>query len=112
MGILTSDMTRLRREIGDLRGARKSLMKDLARGTKEMKADVAVMQAGFRDAHVKMAGNMKAVREAFVSSLRSTVSGMRKEFADDLAGARQAWFGVIPAGTHVHGVGRAEDGGV
>jgi hypothetical protein len=93
MGILTNDMTRLRREIGVLRSERRFLMRDLARGTKELKAGVAVMQAGFRDAHAEMAGNAKAGREAFVSSLRSTVSGMRKEFADDLAGARQAWFG-------------------
>jgi hypothetical protein len=93
MGILTNDMMRLRREIGALRGARKSFMKDLARGTREMKATVAGMQAGFRDAHAQMAGHEKAGRVAFVSSLRSTVSGMRKEFADDLAGARQAFFG-------------------
>jgi hypothetical protein len=96
MGILTNDMERLRREIGVLRGARKSLIKDLARGTREMKAAVAVMQAGFRDAHAEMAGNTRAERVAFVSCLRSMVCGMRKEFADDLAGARQVWSGAIP----------------
>jgi hypothetical protein len=93
MGILTNDMARLRREIGVLRGARKSLIKDLARETREMKATVAGMRAGFRDSHAEMAGNTKAERVAFVSSLRSMVCGMRKEFADDLAGARQAWSG-------------------
>jgi hypothetical protein len=93
MGILTNDMARLRREIGVLRGARKSFMKDLARETREMKTAVAGMRAGFRDAHAEMAGNTKAERVAFVSSLRGMVCGMRKEFADDLAGARQAWSG-------------------
>jgi hypothetical protein len=95
MGILTSDMTRLCMEIGALRGARKSLMKDLARETKEMKHAVSTMQAGFRRAHAEMAGNAKAERAAFISSLRSMVCGMRKEFVEDLAGARQAWFGPV-----------------
>src|SRR6266496_1285762 len=97
MGILTSDMKRLRREIRELRGTRKDLMLDLARGAKEMKDVVAGMRANFRNAHTDMARNMRAEREAFVFGLKRSVSGMRKEFADDLAGARRAWLEPTPA---------------
>jgi len=85
MGILTGDMTRLCDEISALRGAREAFIKDLARGAKEM-------QAGFRNARREMARKTKAERLAFVSGLKKKVSGMRKEFAADIAGARQAWL--------------------
>jgi hypothetical protein len=93
MGILTSDMTRLRCEITDLRGARKALLEDLAQGAKEMKDAVAVMQAGFRNSHTEMAKFASAERAEFISGLKRTVTGMRREFSTDLAGAHRAWFG-------------------
>jgi len=90
MGILTSDMTRLCGEISASRGAREEFLKDLQDA-------VSGMQAGFRNAHAEMARKTKAERVGFVSSLKKTVFGMRTEFATDLAGARQAWFGPPPA---------------
>ena len=93
MGILTGDMTRLCGEINASRGARKELMKDLARGTKDLKDAVSGMQAGFRNAHADMARETKAERVGFVSGLEKTVFDMRKNFATDLAGAHRAWFG-------------------
>jgi hypothetical protein len=93
MGILTSDMTRLRCEITDLRGARKALLEDLAQEAKEMKDVVAVMRAGFRNSHTEMAKCASAERAAFMSGLRRTVTGIRREFSADIAGAHRAWFG-------------------
>jgi hypothetical protein len=86
MGILTSDMIRVCGEINALRDAREALLKELVNGVKQM-------QAGFRHAHAEMATKTKAGRVAFVSSLKKTVSGLRKEFATDIAGARRAWSG-------------------
>jgi len=97
MGILTSDMTRLCDEISALRGAREALMKDLAHGAKDLKDAVSGMKAGFCNAHAEMARKTKAERVAFVSSLKKTVSGMRKGSTADIAGARRAWFGPPPA---------------
>jgi len=86
MGNLTSDMTRLCGEISALRGAREAFLKGLVDGVKQM-------QAGFHHAHAEMARKTKAERKAFVSGLKKTVFGMRKEFATDIAGAHRAWFG-------------------
>jgi len=93
MGILTGDMTRLCGEINASRGAREGLMRDLARGTKDLKDAVSGMQAGFRNAHADMARKAKAERVAFISSLKKTVSGMKKGSTADITGARRAWFG-------------------
>jgi hypothetical protein len=71
-------------------------MMELARAAKERKNAVAGMRAGFRNAHAEMAKISRAERVAFLSGLRRTVSAMRKRFTDDIAGARQAWFGPIP----------------
>ena len=89
MGNLTSDMTRLCGEISAWRGAREAFLKELVDGVKQM-------QAGFRHAHAEMARKTKAERKAFVSGLKKTVFGMRKEFATDIAGAHRAWFGPPP----------------
>jgi hypothetical protein len=90
MGILTDDMTRLCGEISASRGAREVFLKDL-------RYVVSEMQTGFRLAHAEMARETKAERVGFVSGLEKTVFDMRKDFATDLAGARQAWFGPPPA---------------
>jgi hypothetical protein len=86
VGVLTNDMNRLRGEIRGLRAARKAL-------TKDRRGVVVAMQAGFRNAHAEMARRTKADLSAFVSGLRRTVSALRREVADDILGARRAWFG-------------------
>jgi hypothetical protein len=80
MGILSSDMTRLCREISDLRGARRALLEDLAQGAKGIKDAVDVMRIGFRNSHNEMAKHTKAERTAVISGLRSTVAVMRVGF--------------------------------
>ncbi len=163
MGILTDDMARLRNEIEALRQGRKTLLKEMVRGAKGLKGAVAKMQAGFRQAHARMAKESRANRQrflqelntgvasmqtgfrqahaqmaretkgarlAFLSDLKTTVfmmqtgfhqsrmhmakrgrasrrqfvahleelvGGLRQEFAADLAGARRAFFGLLPA---------------
>lgn len=104
MGVLTNDMTRLCTEIRGLRGARKAIINDLMRVTKDRRSAVAAMQAGFRKSHAEMARRTKANRGAFISSLkliviaiRQRAADLRREFAKDIAGAHQAWFGPTPA---------------
>jgi hypothetical protein len=83
---MTDEMTRLCGEIVSLRGARKSLVKDLCH-------DVSTMKAGFRRAHKEMARRTKAERAMAFADLKKTVAGMRHAFAADLEGARRAWAG-------------------
>lgn len=90
MGRLTDDMTRLNSEIRAFHGSCEAFINDLKR-------DVAEMQADFRNTRTEMAEKTKAERVAFVSDLKATVAGIRLEFADDLEGARQAWFGLSSA---------------
>lgn len=93
MGNLTNDMRRLCNEILTARHARQTMVKDLARGARDMKNSVSAMLAGFSNAHAEMARKAKAERMAFESGLKHTVADMRMEYASDLAGARRAWFG-------------------
>ncbi|HUS44649.1 MAG TPA: hypothetical protein VM219_01235 [Phycisphaerae bacterium] len=86
MGVLTDDMTRLHGEIVELHGSLEAFVEDVKNG-------VVTMQADFRKAHHQMAKRTAAERAAFVSDLTKQVAGMRKEFATDIAGAHQAWFG-------------------
>jgi hypothetical protein len=83
-------MTRLVGEIHTTRA-------DRARTIQEMKQAVAGMQAGFHSAHAEMARNQRRMLHGFVSGLRGTVAGLRKEFADDIAGAHGAWGGAATA---------------
>ena len=93
MGALTDDMTRLCGEIRGLRGARREVINDLSHRTRERRSAVAGMQAGFRRSHAEMARKARADLRAFMSALRRTVSAMRREVADDIAGAHRAWSG-------------------
>lgn len=93
MGVLTNDMTRLRGDIGGLRGERRALINDLSHRTRERRSAVAAMQAGFRRSHAEMSRKAKADLRAFMFALRRTVSAMRREVADDIVGARRAWSG-------------------
>ena len=97
MGRLTEDMTRLVGEIHVARDGRGRLMRDLKHATVEMKRAVAGMQARFGSAHADMAQRQQRMLHGFVSDLRATVGGVRKEFAAELAGAHRAWFGAAAA---------------
>lgn len=93
MGHLTDDITRLCGEILALRNSRETLVRELTRGTMDMKKAVSAMRTRFRDAHAEMTRKTKAERAAFKTGLRNNVAGLRNEFAADIAGARRAWFG-------------------
>ncbi|OGK81608.1 MAG: hypothetical protein A2X50_11850 [Candidatus Rokubacteria bacterium GWF2_70_14] len=96
MGRLTEDMTRLVGEIHAGRDERGRLTRDLKHATAEMKQAVAGMQAGFRSAHADMVRRQQRMLGGFTSGLRGTVAGLRKGFADDLAGAHKVWAGAVP----------------
>jgi len=100
MGSITNDMTRLRLEIDALRDARAALKQELVRGAGDLAAEVSAMRSGFDAAHTAMALKDRTDSVLFVSGiqkqvgkLREQVSIMRKENADDLNGARNAWCG-------------------
>ena len=93
MGNLTSDMTRLCGDIVSLRNARTALKMNLAREAKDLEESVSSMRAGFSKARMSMARKAGAERARFVSGLHKTVSRMKKEVHDDLAGAHRAWCG-------------------
>jgi len=96
MGVLTNDMTRLSGEIAELHGSLEAFVGDLETG-------VAAMKADFRKAHRQMAKKTAAERAEFVSDLVEKVAGLRNEFAEDIAGAHQAWFGSRRATTAAGG---------
>lgn len=93
MGRMTDDMTRLVGEIRASRDDRGRLLQDLKHGTAEMKRAVARMQTGFRSQRADMVRRQQRMLRGFVSGLRSTVAGLRKECSDDLAGAHNVWSG-------------------
>ena len=86
MGNLTNDMTRLSGEIVSLHHARTASKMNMER-------DVSSMRAGFSKAHKDMARKTGAERARFMSGLHKTVSRMKKDVHDDLAGAHRAWCG-------------------
>ena len=94
MGALTDDMKRLRGEVEALRMERGALMQNLALETKRRRDAMATMQAGFRKTHRDTARNARAERRAFIAGQKRAVDHLRKEFANDLAGASRAWFGA------------------
>ena len=100
MGVLTSDMTRLRGEIDASHATREALTQNLARGMKDLKRGVNAMMTAFRASHLQMAKRTRADCLTFldgvsgtVDHIRGTVASLRKEFASDLHGARRAWRG-------------------
>jgi len=114
MGILTSGMTRLHGEVVASRHARETIMKDLARGTTDLRKAVTGMLGAFHSSHARMARQNKADCTRFlkgvettVHGLKMTVAGLRKEFAGDLAGARRAWQGKPAAAKSVRKGGKA-----
>ncbi|MBI5419291.1 MAG: hypothetical protein HZA60_04315 [Deltaproteobacteria bacterium] len=49
------------------------------------------MQAGFRAAHAETSKRQKKALRDFAAGIENKVSGLLKNFAGDLAGARRAW---------------------
>ena len=94
MGQLTNDMTRLVEEIHAGRADRGRLLRDLNHATVQMNLRANEMQRGFHSARADMAQRQQRMLRGFVAGLRATVMGLRKEFADDLSGARKAFFGA------------------
>ncbi len=93
MNHLTEEMMRLCQEIGTSHRERKSFMND-------MKREVARMKRANNHSFQAMAKSGKADRNEFVRGVKNSVSNMKKAvaemrqaFADDIAGARQAWHG-------------------
>lgn len=105
MGRLTDDMTRLVGEIHAGRGERGRLVQDLRQATTDMKRTVAAMQARFHAAHADTAARQRRGFREFVGGLRSTVTSLRNGFANDLAGAHNAWLGSGVAATAGRGRG-------
>ena len=94
MGRLTEDMTRLVAEINTGRSERGQLIRDMRHSTGEMKRAVAHQMRDFHAAHTQMARQQRQSLRGFVSGLHNTVVGLRTAFANDLAGARAAFFGA------------------
>jgi hypothetical protein len=91
--MLTEDMGRLRDEIITMRKVRGSLLSDLQKVTKSRKKVVAQLCSHFGHIRSRMAKQTKHERLAFLDSLKHAVVILRKETADDLVGARNAWVG-------------------
>jgi len=114
MGVLTTGMARLHGEIVASQHAREMIMKDLARGTKDLRKAVTGMLGVFHNTHARMARTSKADCARFIKGvettvhgLKTTVAGLRKEFSTDLAGARRAWQGKAGAVKAARRNGRA-----
>lgn len=99
MGRLNDDMTRLVGEIHAGRGERGRLVRNLRQATAELKRTVTAMQAVFRAAHADTAARQQRRLREFVGGLRSAVASLRNGFANDLAGAHNAWVGGGAAAT-------------
>ncbi|MGD1000297.1 MAG: hypothetical protein ABSA67_06305 [Candidatus Brocadiia bacterium] len=100
MDQMTREMASLAREIGTLREARTTFMRELTSKVSDLRDGVQRMQTDFRNGREHMARTMKAESQAFLAELKHTVGdlekralGVRREFAADLAGARVAWSG-------------------
>ncbi len=101
MNQLTNDMARLRAEIGTLRAARTSLMKDIRNAAIRNRKEVTDMKEEFRTQHAGMAKRSKSERNVFLSGVIRQVSGIRKDtarlrgaFHADIMGAHRAWLGA------------------
>ena len=91
--MLTDDMGRLRDEIIAMRKVRDGLLSDLQKVTKSRKKVVTQLCSHFGHVRSRMAKQTKHERLAFLDSLKHTVRLLRKETADDLVGAHNAWAG-------------------
>jgi hypothetical protein len=89
-------MTRLKGEIAQLHESLEAFVGTLKPAWLAMKGD-------FRKAHRQMAKKTAAERAEFVSDLVEKVAILRNEFAEDIAGAHQAWFGSRRATTAAGG---------
>jgi hypothetical protein len=91
--MMTDDMVRLHDEILIMRKDRGTLMNGLQKEAKSRKKAVAHLCSHFGHVRAKMAKHAKQARITFIDNLERTVSALRKDMTDDLAGARKAWAG-------------------
>jgi len=91
--MMTDDMVRLHDEIHAMRKGRGTLINDLKKENKSREKAVKHLCSHFGHVRAKMAKHAKQVRVTFVDNLKRSVSALRKDMADDLAGARKAWAG-------------------
>jgi 16S rRNA G1207 methylase RsmC len=91
--MMTDDMVRLHDEILAMRKGRSTLMNDLQKETKSREKTVTHLCAHFGHVRARMAKQAKQARLTFLDNLKRSVSAMRKDTTDDLAGARRAWAG-------------------
>jgi predicted flap endonuclease-1-like 5' DNA nuclease len=109
MGRLTDDMTRLRGDTDALRHTRQGFIIDLKEDVAGIKAEVATMQAGFRQDLDEMAEKLHVGRQDFIedlgnfmAELKTEVSGMttgfyndRKEMAKETKAVREQFVADI-----------------
>lgn len=99
MGRLTTEVTRLVGDIHTARDERQRLVRAVRQATFEMKRAVARMQRGFQTARAEMARRQRRDLREFVSGIERRVMAARNGLRTDLAGARAAWLGSVPART-------------
>ena len=91
--MLTDDMTRLCREIVDLRGMRASAMNVLQNETEQRKHAVTEFCSQMHADRKTMASQTKKDRMTFLKGVRRSVNAQLRETRNDLTGARAAWAG-------------------
>lgn len=97
MGVQTKEMTRLCGEIGTLRGARQTLLADLRRTTQLRRVGVSQMRVRFSETQAVRARCSRADLTSFLFRLRMAVGQLRLEVRAEIAAARRAWLGIVPA---------------
>jgi len=93
MGPLTRDMARLHDEIVSARNQRHNLMANVKASSDARKESVGRMTEGFLAARMDMKAQMAASHARFLGNLQKHVGDLRRDMANDLAGARQAFQG-------------------
>lgn len=93
MGHFKDDVERLCGEIRSLRESRQQFIQGVRASVVSLRRAASEMRSSAVRSHAEMAREARARRMEFLSHLKSSVGSRRKEFADDLAGARRAWGG-------------------
>lgn len=94
---LADDMGRLRREIEELRGARRALSKRLSRYASELRHSSHEKRAAIHRANADQAAKTKAALSSFVSGCRRTVGNLVGNFQRERSAARRGWSGTARA---------------
>jgi phage host-nuclease inhibitor protein Gam len=91
--MIAQDMSRLVGEISDLHAKRSEMMSDLARGSKNLAAEMASFCTHLSEERSNMAKRTKSERMAFVQQLKDGVNAHCRSVANDLAEVRRCWSG-------------------